>query len=163
MTPDQRKAVRYTIRRYLERCEDNRGRIHYSQARPLTALLDPPTSTFWTDCSGLVICAYKWADYWHPVLVKDPGGYGYIGYGNTGSILATNKTRRVPPNHKCFIGDMALYGDSLSDTEHVTICRKGGNRANSIWTSHGSELGPYPTYLRYRSDLLAIVRSEALA
>jgi hypothetical protein len=163
MTPDQRKQARYVIRRYLERAEANQPKIHYSQFRPLTSLGDPPGSEFTTDCSGLVISAYRWADIWCAFPVKDPGGYAYGGWGNTGSILATNRTRHVPIGHRFYIGDMALYGTSLSHTTHVTICREGGSPSSSVWTSHGSERGPYPTRLRYRSDLLVIVRSEALA
>jgi hypothetical protein len=163
MTSEQRQQARYIIRRYLERAEANQPDIHYSQFRPLTSLGDPPSSEFTTDCSGLVISAFYWADLWCAFKVKDPGGYGYTGWGYTGSILATNKTRRVPTDRKFFIGDMALYGPSLSRTTHVTICRKGGATMDSIWTSHGSERGPYPTRLHYRNDLLLVVRSEALA
>jgi hypothetical protein len=151
------------IRKYLERAEANKSNIAYSQFRPLTSLGDPPSHGFTTDCSGLVISAFYWADLWCPFKVKDPGGYGYTGIGNTGSILATNRTRRVPQDHKFFIGDMALFGESFSYTKHVTICRRGGNTMESIWTSHGSDLGPYPTRLHYRPDFLVVVRSEALA
>jgi hypothetical protein len=163
MTSEQRQQARYVIRRYLERCEANQPDIHYSQARPLTSLLDPPSSEFWTDCSGLAISSFAWSNYWCKFPVKSPGGFGYTGFGWTGSILEENKTRRVPLDHKFFIGDMALYGPSLSHTAHVTICRRGGNTMGSVWTSHGSERGPYPTRLSYRSDLLLVVRSEALA
>jgi len=45
----------------------------------------------------------------------------------------------------------------------VVICRRGGNTMTSLWTSHGSERGPYPVRLLYRSDLLCVVRSESLA
>ena len=79
------------------------------------------------------------------------------------SILEANRTRRVPADHKYFIGDMALFGSSFSNTKHVTICRSGGGPFDSVWTSHGSESGPIPTRLRYRPDLLVVVRSEALA
>ena len=34
---------------------------------------------------------------------------------------------------------------------------------DSVWTSHGSERGPYATRLNYRSDLLVVVRAESLA
>lgn len=163
MTSEQRVAIRTIIRRYLEKAEGNKADIHYSQFRPLTSLGDPPTSEFTTDCSGLVISAFYWADLWLPYKVKDPGGYAYSGWGYTGSILATNRRRRVPLDRKFFIGDMALYGPSLSRTSHVTICRRNGNTQTSIWTSHGSELGPYPTRLQYRRDLLCVVRAEALA
>jgi hypothetical protein len=162
-TAEQRQQARYIIRRYLEKAEANQPDIHYSQFRPLTSLGDPPASEFTTDCSGLVISAYRWADLWCAFLVKDPGGHAYTGWGWTGSILETNKRRRVPLDRKFFIGDMALYGPSLGNTTHVTICRRGGNTQTSVWTSHGSERGPYPTRLRYRRDLLVVVRSETLA
>jgi cell wall-associated NlpC family hydrolase len=163
LTSEQRATTRTIIRRYLERCEANQPDIHYSQARPLTSLGDPPSSEFTTDCSGLVISAFRWADIWLPWLVKDPGGYAYRGWGFTGSILETNKRRRVPLDHKFFVGDMALFGPSLSRTTHVTICRRNGNTQTAIFTSHGSERGPYATRLLYRRDLLCVVRAESLA
>lgn len=163
MTANQRKHIRTIIRVYLEKAEANQPRIHYSQYRPLTSLGDPPTSEFTTDCSGLVISAFRWADIWLPYTVKDPGGYAYRGWGFTGSILETNKRRRVPLDHKFYVGDMALFGSSLGNTKHVTICRRNGDTMSSIWTSHGSERGPYATRLRYRSDLLCVVRAESLA
>lgn len=163
MTPSQRQQARYVLRRYLERCEAAQPQIHYSQARPLTSMGDPPGPGFTTDCSGLVISAYYWADLWCAFKVKDPGGYNYSGYGYTGSILSTNRKRRVPLDHKLFIGDMALYGPSLGHTTHVTICRRSGDTMSSVWTSHGSERGPYATRLFYRSDLLCVVRAESLA
>ena len=163
MTPSQREQARYIIRRYLEKSEANQPRIHYSQFRPITSLGDPPDNGFTTDCSGLVIGAYYWADMWCKFAVKSPGGYGYTGYGNTGSILYENRRRRVPLDRKFFVGDMAIFGSSLSDTKHVTICRRNGDTMSSLWTSHGSEAGPYVTRLEYRPDLLLVVRSEALA
>lgn len=160
MTSEHRKAIRYVIRRYLEKAEANQPDIHYSQWRPTS--LRPPTAEFSTDCSGLVINAFHWADMWLPYLVKDPGGYAYTGIGNTTTILSTNRRRRVPLDHKFFVGDMALFG-SWSKTKHVTICRKNGDVNTSIWTSHGSERGPYATRLKYRSDLVCVVRAESLA
>jgi len=163
MTPEQRKKARTILRLYLEACERNRGVIHYSQFRPITSMGDLPQRGFTTDCSGLVISAFFAVDRGMQIKVKDPGGYNYSGWGYTGSILETNKRRRVPLDHKFFIGDMALFGRHLGATAHVTICRRGGNTMDSIWTSHGSESGPIPTRLLYRSDLLCVVRSEALA
>src|SRR5262245_27913369 len=150
MNAEQRTAVRGLLKRYLERCEANQPKIHYSQARPITSLGDSPGQGFTTDCSGLVISAFYWADIWLPYTVKDPGGYHYSGFGFTGSILDTNKRRRVPLDHKLFVGDMALYGPSLSHTKHVTICRRNGDTLSSVWTSHGSEAGPYAVRLNYR-------------
>jgi hypothetical protein len=149
------------IRRYLEQCEANQPNIHYSQWRPTD--IHPPSGNWSTDCSGLVINAFHWADMWLPYLVKDPGGYGYTGIGNTTTILSTNRKRVVPLDHKFFVGDMALFGPRLSYTKHVIICRRNGNISTSIWTSHGSERGPYAARLRYRPDLLCVVRAESLA
>lgn len=163
LTPDQRKQARYVIRNYLEKAEANERDIHYSMGRPLTSLGRPPSSWFYTDCSGLAISAFYWADLWCAFKVKDPGGYAYSGIGNTGSILKTNRSRRVPLDHRFYIGDLALFGPSLSWTKHVTICRRGGNTMTSVWTSHGQESGPYATRLMYRSDLLLVVRAESLA
>ncbi len=163
MTPDQRVQARYIIRRYLERCEANQRDIHYSQHRPMTCLGIPPDSEFTADCSALVSAAFRWADIWCAFPIKDPGGFNYGGWGWTGSLLATNRKRRIPPDRKFFVGDFCIYGSSFTNTKHVTICRRNGDFQSSIWTSHGSEQGPIPTRLGYRRDLLVILRSEALA
>ncbi len=163
MTPDQREHARYIIQQYLLRSEANQPRIHYSQFRPITSLGDPPDNGFTTDCSGLVISAFYWADLWCKFPVKSPGGYGYTGIGNTGSLLYENRRRRVPLDRKFFVGDIAIYGRSVSDTRHTVLCRRNGDNMSSIWTSHGSEAGPYAVRLEYRSDLICVVRSEALA
>lgn len=161
MTPTQRKAARTIIRRYLERAEANKADIHYDQARPTD--LSNPDGEFTTDCSGLVINAFHWADMWTSFKVIDPSGFHYSGWGNTTSILATNKKRRVPLDRKFFVGDMALFGPYLGYTKHVIICKKNGTRRTALWTSHGSEPGPYEVKLDYRSDLLVVVRAESLA
>lgn len=163
LTSEQRQTTRTLIRRYLEKAEANQPNIHYSQNRPLTSLGDPPSSEFTTDCSGLCISAFRWADIWLPWTVKDPGGYAYRGWGFTGSILSTNRNRRVPYDHKFFVGDMALFGHSLNYTTHVIMCRRNGDFLSSIWTSHGSERGPYSVRINYRRDLLCVVRGESLA
>lgn len=160
LTPDQRKTARTLIRKYLEQAIANKGNIHYSQIRP--TMLAAPTATFWTDCSGLVINAFRWADMWTHFLVKDPAGYGYTGIGNTQSILVTNHKRRVPLERKFFVGDMALFG-TWGDTEHVIICMRNGDAQTSIWASHGREAGPEQRSLFYRGTPLVVVRSESLA
>ena len=163
LTPNQRQHARYILKQYLLLSEGNRSHIHYSQARPITSLGDPPGVGYTTDCSGYVISGYRWMDIWCSFPILDPGGLHWSGYGWTGSILDTNKRRRVPLDHRMFIGDMALYGSSLGNTKHVTVCRSGGDRYDSIWSSLGGESGPVPTRLGYRSDLLLVVRSESLA
>jgi len=133
---EKRRQTRVLIRKYLERAEANKADIHYSQDRLLTSLGDSPDSEFETDCSGLVISAFFWADKWTTFAVKDPGGYNYSGAGNTGSILRTNYKRAVPFDHTFYLGDMALFG-TWSHTEHVIICRANGTFRTSKWTSHG--------------------------
>ena len=163
MTPIQREVTRDLIRRYCERSESSKHKIHYSQARPMTHLGDIPERGYTADCSGYATSAYYWAEQFTKFKVADPNGFGYTGYGFTGSLLAENRRRRVPLDRKFFVGDLALYGTSLSNTTHVVICRRNGLVGSAIWSSHGSEVGPYPVRLRYRNDLLCVVRPVALA
>jgi hypothetical protein len=163
LTPNQKKAARYLIRRYCERSVAARPGIHYSQARPMTHLGVPPEKGFTADCSGFATSAFFWADkYTQKFKVEDPNGLGYNGTGYTGTLLANNRKRRVPLEHKMFVGDMALYGPSLGYTTHVCICMKSGSADSSEWASHGSEAGPYVVRLKYRSDLLCVVRGKSL-
>jgi hypothetical protein len=163
LTPDMKKKARGFIQRYCERAERTEPTKHYSQARPMTHLGLAPNIEWTADCSGYATGAFRWADKQAGFDVGDPNGLGYTGYGYTGTLYAENRRRRVPLDRKFFVGDMALYGPSLSRTAHVTICRKNGTAATAVWSSHGSERGPYPVRLRYRADLLCVVRSEALA
>jgi hypothetical protein len=165
LTSEQKEQARFYIRRYLERCEENRATKHYSQARPMNHLGKSPAAEWTCDCSGIATSCFRWADIKLPFKVNDPNGtkFNYNGYGYTGTLLANNTKRRVPLDRKFFVGDLALYGPSLSDTRHVCICRKNGDAAKSIWTSHGSETGPYSVYLHYRSDFLCVVRTLDLA
>ena len=165
LTPTQKEAARFLIRRYLERCEENRGTKHYNQARAMTHLGKSPSREWTCDCSGIATSCFRWADLHTKFKVNDPNGtkFNYNGYGYTGTLLANNIKRRVPLDRKFWIGDLALYGPSLSDTRHVCICRKIGDVNKAIWTSHGSERGPYSVYLHYRSDLLCVVRTADLA
>lgn len=166
LTPTQKAQARLLIRRYCERAEDNRSNIHYAQFRRMNHLGKPPSSDFTCDCSGFVTSAFYWAETHSKFTVSDPNGLAYNGYGYTGTLLGNNRTRRVPLDRKFYVGDMGLYGPSLSDTRHVVICRKDGTLdgdMRAIWTSHGSELAPYSVYLRYRPDLLVVVRSLSLA
>lgn len=163
-TAEQKEAARFLIRRYCERAEENRPDIHYSQARPMTHLGKSPSSEFTCDCSGFATSAFRWADLHTKWRVYDPNGrnFNYNGYGYTGTLLSNNRSRRVPFDRKFYIGDMALYGPSLSNTTHVCICRKNGDADDSLWSSHGNENGPYTVQLKYRRDLLIVVRAEDL-
>lgn len=159
LTSSQKQSARFYIRRYCERAEENRARIHYSQARPMTHLGKSPSSEFTCDCSGFVTSAFRWADLSNQFKLNDPNGLNYNGFGFTGTLLAHNRKGRVPTDQKFFVGDMAFYGPSLSDTRHVIICRRNGKSMTALWSSHGNEHGPYSVYLNYRNDLLVVVRA----
>jgi hypothetical protein len=162
LDPTQKEVTRHLIRRYCERAEDNRSDIHYAQFRPMTHLGDSPSSEFTCDCSGFATSAFRWADLHTSFTVADPNGLKFNGYGYTGTLLAHNRRGRIPFDRYFYVGDMAIYGPSLSYTTHVVICRKNGKASKAIWTSHGSEAGPYSVYLHYRSDLLIVVRTADL-
>lgn len=161
LLPNEKLSARFFMRRYMERAEDNRADIHYQQFRPMNHLGKSPSAQWTADCSAFVTGVFRWADIQLPFKIHDPNGpkFNYNGYGFTGTLLAQNRDGRVPFDRKFFIGDMALYGPSLSNTKHVAICRKDGDVSSAIWTSHGSELGPYPVYLHYRPDCLIVVRA----
>lgn len=165
LKPSQKETARDLIATYLRRCEETRTKKHYSQARPMTHLGKPPSAEWTADCSGYATSAFRWADLAMSIKVNDPNGplYNYNGYGYTGTLLANNKTRRIPLDRKFFVGDLALYGPSLSNTTHVCICRRNGEAMTALWSSHGNERGPYPVYLMYRRDLLCVVRTADLA
>lgn len=162
LTPTQKEAARFLIRRYCERAEANKPNIHYAQFRPMNHLGKSPSSKFTCDCSGFATSAFRWADLHTRFPVQDPNGMKYNGFGFTGTLLAHNRRHRIPLGRRFLIGDMALYGPSLSNTTHVVICRQSGDENHAIWTSHGSELGPYSVFLHYRPDFLIVVRSADL-
>lgn len=161
-TAEQKETARFLIRRYCERAEENRADIHYAQTRPMNHLGKSPSTEFTCDCSGFTTGAFRWADLHTAWRVHDPNGFDYSGWGYTGTLLSHNKQRRVPFDRFFWVGDMAIYGPSLSRTTHVVICRKNGDAEDSLWTSHGNENGPYSVRLNYRRDLLIVVRSEDL-
>lgn len=162
LTPTQKETARLIMRRYLERAEESRPKIHYSQSRPMTHLGKSPSVEWTADCSGLVTGAFYWTDQHAQFKLKDPNGLNYNGYGFTGTLLSHNRSGRVPFDRRFFVGDMVLYGPSLFDTRHVAICRKDGLADSALWTSHGSESGPVPVLMHYRKDALVVVRAEDL-
>lgn len=161
MTPNEKVAARKAIADYTVRCEKNRAGIHYSQARPYTGLGVVPEHGFTADCSSYVTLACFWASDQTAAPVEDPNGRDYDHYGFTGTLLSENRAHTVQPD-KYLVGDLALYGSSWSNTRHVVICRTKGTAQTAVWSSHGSEAGPLPVRLRYRGDLLTVVRPKSL-
>ncbi len=145
--------VRAELAAYCRDCLANAGRIHYEQVRPIGCFGVAPSSGFTTDCSGHATCAFYWPRKVTGVAVPDPNHRGFDGYGYTGTLIA-NPTASSPYQ----IGDLAIYGPSTSSSSHVATCYVEGSEANALWLSHGSEDAPYSVKLRYRSDLLVVVR-----
>lgn len=157
------ETVRASIAAYLEQCERYRQIIHYLQQRPMRSLGDDPAHGYNGDCSELAVASCYWARTHTGIHVPDPTNYGYGGYGNSDTLYAVNRYRKITGFYE--VGDIAIYGPPWK-TRHVTICRQRGDFNTAIFTSHGSEAGPLPTRLGYRAsiyggpvgDLLAVVR-----
>ena len=153
------REIKNCMTEYLVRCIRNEPKLHYSQNRAMTHLGDRPENGFYCDCSGHSTGTYYWAQKQLGVVVPDPNrfarGYGgYNGYGWTGSLVEGPKVT----SGQYDIGDLAIYGDSPYHTTHVTTCMREGDRNGSVWSSMGSERGPYSCRLFYRGDLVSVVR-----
>jgi len=159
-SPTEKRKIRAAMSNYMLRCEHSRPQIHYSQARPYHHLGVTPEHGFTADCSSYVTGVYFWSSDQSNLPVRDPNGLSWSGYGYTGTLLHENIAHHAPED-KYLVGDMALFGPAYR-TKHVTICRTPGTSNTSIWSSHGSESGPVPTRLNYRSDLLCVLRGKSL-
>lgn len=116
---------------------NNRAYIHYTQSsRRMYGVrnkIKPPMIPIYEDCSSYSTWTYYVAG------VKDPNGFGYNGYGFTGT-LALHGTRTYTPK----VGDLALYG--FYPYSHVTIYI-----GNGYCISHGNESGPQKLNVYYRN------------
>jgi peptidoglycan hydrolase-like protein with peptidoglycan-binding domain len=150
--------VRNAIVEYWETAIAHDSLWHYFQRRPFTTLGDDPAKGGYSDCSEMATAAMFYARQVTGIAVPDPNGYGYDGYGNTGTLYAHNRDRRVSGEY--LEGDLALYGANAS--HHVTTCIKPGNAQTAVWGSNGSERGPLRCSLYYRGDLFAVVRPQLI-
>lgn len=141
--------VRVAITDFCARAEAHEGVWHYTQRRPFAGLGVSPEEPHMNDCSGYVILAYFWARKTAGILVPDPSGYRYTGYGNTWDDL-DGHPRVTSGNY--LVGDLANYDG------HVTICKRGGDARSALWSSMGSERGPIEESLFYRGDLRFVGR-----
>jgi cell wall-associated NlpC family hydrolase len=108
--------------------------IHYSQgAMRMKDFGPPPNVPNYTDCSGFATWCYKCAG------APDPNGFGYNGYGYTGTMLLHGTKVSLSSLQK---GDLIFYGSPVS---HVTVYVGGGR-----CVSHGSEIGPILVEALYR-------------
>lgn len=126
------KVVRIALYAY-----SMRDYMHYTQdGRRMTDFDPPPNVPNYTDCSGFATWDYKSAG------APDPNGFGYNGYGYTGTMLL-HGTYLTFTNLKR--GCLIFYGRPV--VTHVAIYIGNGRVV-----SFGSESGPYVLSWNYRSD-----------
>lgn len=168
LTPSQKREARKQLALFFRLCEDNNEDIDYSQHRAFNPDVTP--DGFEGDCSSYPTQGTRWVNrqlrrlFGRNVFqLHDPNGpVEFDGFGWTGTLLATNHAHRVPLWRKFFVGDIAIFGRSFTDTRHATVCRKNGLEADAIFSSHGTQSGPLPTRLRYRPDLIGVYRPRSL-
>lgn len=127
---------------------------HYWMGRPMEGLGRKPELEQESDCSTGATEFFFWARLATGILVPDPNGRGFDGFGNTDSLWAANVSRRVL-NGSYQVGDLALFWNHGG---HVIICIEPGDASSSEWWSNGSEKAPYNVTLGYRGDLRGVVR-----
>jgi hypothetical protein len=171
LTPTLKLAVRNSIANFCRRAEANRLHWYYSQVRPFKGYGVPPESQHVGDCSGYCSLAFYWA--LHHVQgaaaqLMDPLAEHYSGWGNTNSAYHFLKAH--PAGGLFQVGDMAIFGPA-SNTVHMIVCRKKGDEASAIFSSHGrasyvfSQDSPEPVTLEAAAaaqSLLGVYRHPAL-
>lgn len=151
--PPNENDVRAAISDFCRRSITAAAPWHYVQYRPMRYLGVSPDAVHYSDCSEHATEAYYWARQQTGIMVPDPNRNGYNGWGNTTSLVQ-NPVCSSPFK----VGDLAIYGTSVAATEHVATCYIAGDLNSSEWCSNGSEAAPYAVDVRYRPDLLCIVR-----
>lgn len=113
---------------------NERDVIHYTQdGRRMQDFAPPPNVPNWTDCSGFDTWTYKSGG------APDPNGFGYNGYGFTGTMIEHGTEISTP-----VVGCLVFYGHPIS---HVALYIGNGRVI-----SHGSEAGPNLEEVHYRGD-----------
>lgn len=139
---------------YMNRALANAARWHYFQRRAMVNLGRKPEETEYSDCSEGATEVYFWTRLVTGILVPDPNGRGYDGFGNTDTLWAFNENRQVT-NGQYEVMDLALF---TAHGGHVIVCIQAGDRNTSVWWSNGSEAAPNTTRIYYRPDLRGVVR-----
>jgi hypothetical protein len=85
---------------------------------------------WYTDCSEFVTTVYHWAG------APDPNGFGFNGYGFTGSMLDHVVTI---PLFQVKRGDVVIWG--YPPGHHTAVFVEDGG-TDPLIVSHGSEAGP---------------------
>ena len=150
--PPKEVEIRASISDFCLRAEAVEEKWHYTQNRPFRGIGSSPDVTHYGDCSAYCVLAYGWAKKVTNLNIPDPSGYNFAGYGNTWDDLDGHG--RVTRGY--LVGDLAHWEG------HVAICRKAGTSSTAVWSSFGSERGPYPVELDYRSDFRFVCRPPLL-
>lgn len=120
----------------------HRSTIHYTQTSlrmwGVRNNVQPPKVPPYEDCSSFSTWCYFVAG------VKDPNGFGYGGWGYTGTLIEHG--RKIEPRD-LKRGDLVFYGRATVPS-HVAVFVGDGRVI-----SHGSEVGPLLLPRTYRSDL----------
>lgn len=94
----------------------HRMNIHYQEIRPMPSSLTlAATQIIYTDCSGYATLCYKMAGQ------PDPNGFGYNGYGYTGTMLLHGKQISLADIQ---VGDLVFYGKPT--VVHVAVYAGNG-------------------------------------
>lgn len=121
-----------------------RDQIHYTQGpRRMSGVRNKillPNVPPYEDCSSFVTWCY-WVS-----GAPDPNGFGYNGYGNTGTQYP-HGTRITLAAAR--MGDLIFYGWSNGEPEHVAL-----SAGNGMVVSNGSEAGPLYEKATYRRDFV---------
>jgi hypothetical protein len=133
---------RVSLVSYARWCCQNSANIHYAQVRPMDHLHRPKLLPWTTDCSEFVTSLYSW------VGAPDPNGFGYNGYGYTGSMLYSGQTIAM---YQCKPGDVVIWG--YFPGHHTAMIVDMSNSSDPIIASHGSERGPL--WMRYSFEWAA--------
>ena len=164
LTPTEKRHLRAAITDYCLRAEANQEAWHYSQARPFK--YGPPEGPASADCSGYIGRIYRWARDHAGVMLADPLGGNYNGYGWTGSLEQWLRTHgHTVTTQGYLVGDIALFGPgghAHTSDSHTIVCRAPGSAATAWWSSNGREAAPEPRRLHYRTDLIGVWRHPAL-
>lgn len=151
--PDPEAQVKAACVDFMRKALTAANLWSYSWARPMSALGRDPRLKQSSDCSTGVTEVLYWAKMVTGVMIPDPNGRGWDGYGNTDTLWAANSSRIVTGTYE--VGDMALYWAHLG---HVTMCMEPGGPGSAVWWSNGSSSAPNTTSLHYRTDLRGVVR-----
>ncbi len=164
LTPTKKQNVRAGMTDYCKRAERNQLRWHYTQARPFHGYGQLPEASHANDCSGYVSLVYAWSMHEAAVYLADPLGQRYSGWGYTGTELEWLRANgKAAPAGKYLVGDIVIYGHSMADTVHTSVCRTAGTDKTAIFSSHGNENAPQPTNIHYHPDpIVGVWRHPAL-